>query len=138
MILLDTCVLSEVARPRPDAHVLRWFDAAPGTDLYVSVLTLGEIANGCARLADGARRRRLETWLVGLKRDFGSRVLPIDTDIAEPWGRLAAAAQKRGRTLGTVDGLIAATALRHGLAVATRNVGDFATTGVDVINPWTD
>jgi predicted nucleic acid-binding protein len=138
VILLDTCVVSELAKPRPAAPVLRWLEATPEVHLHVSVLTLGEIENGCARLAAGARRRRLEEWLATLSSTFSDRVVGIDAETARLWGRVSAEATQKGRGVGVVDGLIAATALRHGLSVATRNVDDFAPTGVPLVNPFDD
>lgn len=136
MMLLDTCVVSEIARPRPDRGVLSWLETTPEDHLHLSVLTLGEIAKGCSLLPIGARRKRLETWLHDLQADFADRLLGIDVDCARTWGRISAEATRRGRTVGVVDGLIAATALRHGLTVVTRNVNDFALTGAPLLNPF--
>lgn len=135
-MLIDTCVLSELLRPRPDANVLVWFDEAAEDQLFVSVLTLGEIEKGASRLARGPKRRRIEEWLAELRRDFADRVLGIDEDVALRWGRLAAAAERSGRALSVVDGLLAATAMQHGMALVTRNTRDFDHTGVRLIDPW--
>lgn len=135
-MLLDTCVLSELQRPRPDPNVLAWFDEAPEDQLFISVLTLGEIEKGASRLPRGPKRRRIEEWLAELHRDFGDRVLAVDDAVARRWGRLAAAAERSGYALSVVDGLIAATAQQHGMAVVTRNTRDFAHTGIRCINPW--
>lgn len=102
----------------------------------MSVLTLGEIEKGCARLDAGPRRLRLEEWLAALRRDFADRLLPVVDEVALAWGRLSAAAQKAGRPIASVDGLIAATALHRGFFVVTRNEADFAHSGVKVMNPW--
>lgn len=135
--LLDTNCLSEVVRVHPDPHVMAWFEAVDEGLLYVSVLTLGEIRKGLATLAQSKRRSRLETWLeVELRARFSGRTLAVDAGIADRWGLLAAEAKSRGRALSVVDGLLAATALHHNLTVASRNVGDFAITGVSVVDPW--
>lgn len=133
--LLDTNVLSELARPKPDARVVRWFRGVPDESLHASVLTLGEIRAGVERLAPGARRERLRVWLeVDLPGWFERRLLPVDADVADRWGRLLAEVR---RPIPAVDGLLAATALRHGLRLVTRNVADFALPGLEVIDPWT-
>ena len=133
--LIDTCALSELVKPRPSHRVCDWFDAAPPDALFVSVLTLGEIRKGIERLDDGRRRRQIVVWLETELPDwFESRVLPVDTGIADEWGRLMA----RPGNIPAVDGLIAATALQRRLTVVTRNEVDFAATGVDLLNPWKD
>ena len=105
--------------------------------LYLSVLTLGEIRKGLAGLPQGKRRTSLETWLeIELGARFAGRILPIDVSVADRWGLLAANAKKEGKTLSTIDGLLAATALHHNLTVVSRNDSGFADTQVQVLNPW--
>ena len=135
-VLLDTCAISELGRDRPNPDVRRAVADVPSENLFLSVLTLGEIAKGIALLDDGKRRRSLQSWLTSLERDYAEQLLEVDAETSAIWGELAAAAQKAGHTVGAVDGLIAATARRHGLHVMTRNVADFAPTGVLLINPW--
>ena len=135
--LLDTCVLSELNRhgggaPQVQQVVSEFADEA----LFVSVVSLGEIAKGVALLGAGTRQRDLLTWLNGLESNFADRLLPVDSETARVWGELTARAQQQGRTVHVADGLIAATALRHGLHVMTRNVSDFEPTGALLINPW--
>jgi toxin FitB len=135
--LLDTNCISELVRANPSASVLRWVDAANESLLYLSVLTLGEIRKGVAMLPTSPRRTKLEIWLeVELKMRFAGRILSITSQIADRWGVLAAAAKRAGRALSAVDGLLAATALQHNLAIVTRNVADFDTCQVQVVNPW--
>ena len=135
--LLDTNVISEAIRAEPDSRVLSWLDSVQEDLLNLSVLTLGEIRQGIALLAQGKRRIRLERWLeTDLRMRFAGRIIPIDDDIAERWGGLTAEARRGGTALGVVDGLIAATALEHGLTLATRNVKDFSRLGVALSNPW--
>ncbi|MBM3367080.1 MAG: type II toxin-antitoxin system VapC family toxin [Betaproteobacteria bacterium] len=133
-VLLDTNVVSEFARPKPQQAVLEWLRQVPPDALYVSVLTLGELRDGVERLSASTRREQLKLWL---ERDvrpwFGSRVLPVDAAVADRWGRLCATMK---RPLPAVDSLLAATALEHGLRLVTRDVGDFDLPGLEVVNPW--
>jgi|SRR5271165_838305 len=136
--LLDTNVLSEFnRRGDPNPRVKQWLEVADARSLYASVLTLAEIRFGVELLPPSKRRTQLEEWLDrALPAWFAGRVLPIDGSIADRWGVLRARAQMKGRPLSVVDGLLAATALEHGLTVVSRNVGDFATVGLSVVNPW--
>lgn len=135
--LVDTNCISEVVRVKPDPRVLAWIEAADESLLYISVLTLGEIRKGVAALPQSRRRSRLETWLeVELQARFSGRILPIDVAVADRWGLLAANAKASGKSLSTIDGLLAATAIHHNLTIVSRNVSDFAFVPVQVLNPW--
>jgi len=135
--LLDTNCISELVRVNPQPNVMAWIESADEALLYLSVLTLGEIRKGLAALPQSKRRTRLETWLeVELRGRFAGRILPIDADVADRWGLLAAGAKKAGRTLSAIDGLLAATALHHNLTIVSRNESDFADAKVQVLNPW--
>ncbi|MBI1813483.1 MAG: type II toxin-antitoxin system VapC family toxin [Deltaproteobacteria bacterium] len=134
--LLDTCVLSELTRPKPHSNVLRWFEAQDATALFVSVLTIGEIEKGVAALPAGRKKVALSGWLATLRSTYTDRMLSIDAAIAAIWGRTAARIERAGGTLAVVDGLIAATGMHHGYTVVTRNVSDFAKTGVALLNAW--
>lgn len=135
--LLDTNVLSEPARPRPDARVLQWLGSRSTLDFAISVLTLGELEKGVAMLPESERRERLSGWLRGdLPRQFTGRVLPIDERTAGTWGRLAAEGRREGRELPVIDGLLLASAAVHGLVFVTRNERDCAGRGVPLVNPW--
>ena len=135
--LLDTCVISELARPRPDAGVIAWLSDADETNFYLSVLCLGELEQGIAKLPASARRRRIEQWVrEDLAGRFAGRILPIDARIAARWGAISGAARARGKPLPVVDALLAASALEHDLTVATRNTADFVRCGARCINPW--
>jgi predicted nucleic acid-binding protein len=136
--LLDTNVISELTRPQPESRVTDWLGSIDETQLYLSVLSLGEIRRGVSALAPGHRRTRLENWLVTeLPVRFAGRLLPIDAAIADRWGQVAGLAQSRGKPLPVIDGLLAATALCHDLKIATRNVQDFLIPGVLSFDPWT-
>jgi toxin FitB len=135
--LLDTNVLSELIKPKPDGNVLRWIEETDESILFLSVLTLGEIRNGIARLGHGARRAKLESWLqADLRTRFQGRLLPINEAIADRWGTISARAAAKGKPVPVVDGLIAATALHHNLTLVTRDSSDVAGTGVGTVNPW--
>ena len=132
--LLDTNVLSELRRKSPDETVVEWFARRPPSTLYLSVLTLGELRKGIEGVADSKRRMSLNDWLESdLPAFFVGRILPVDAQVAERWGRLVATA---GRPLPAIDSLLGATAAQHGLSIVTRNGKDFADMGLDIINPW--
>lgn len=132
--LLDTNVVSELRRKRPDPRVLQWFNQVSDGKLYLSVLTIGEIRRGIERLTDPVQQRRLTAWLEGtLFPWLGSRLLPVNLAVAEQWGRLCGSA---GRPLPAIDSLLAATALERGLILVTRNAVDFQHSGLQVLNPW--
>lgn len=132
--LLDTNVISEARRKTPDARVVSWLSQRPAATLYLSVLTLGELRKGIDTLADRNRRGLLQDWLeVGLPAFFTGRILPVDAAVADTWGRLLASA---GRSLPSIDGLIGATAARHGMSMVTRNAKNYAGLRIAVINPW--
>jgi predicted nucleic acid-binding protein len=135
--LVDTCVLSELTKPRVNAGVDTWFAEQASDSLFVSSLSVGELVKGVELLPASKRRRELGAWLGELRTTFSSRIVGIDSSSAALWGQLAARAQKAGRPLGVVDGLLAATALHLGYSLVTRNAKDFKNTGVVIVNPWT-
>jgi len=135
--LLDTNCISELVKPKPEARVVEWMEAADEAMLYLSVLTVGEIRKGLAGIPQSKRRTRLETWLeVDLQARFAGRIVPIDAAIADRWGVIAADAKRSGTTMSVIDGLLAATALHHNLTVVSRNAPDFTNAQVQILNPW--
>jgi predicted nucleic acid-binding protein len=136
VIVLDTCIISELIKPIPDAAVAAWIASVPDSALRVSVLTLGEIRKGADLLEPGPRRERVEGWLAGLIQAFADRILPIDESVALEWGAISAAGRRSGTVRPPIDSLLAATAVRHGAVLATRNVRDFAGTGAETVDPW--
>lgn len=135
--LLDTNVISELVRPRPELKVKAWVTATDESLLYLSVLTLGEIRKRIVSLRDAARRATLEAWLDSdLALRFAGRVLPIDQAVADRWGRLGAKAGPKA-LIPVIDGLLAATALHYDLTLVTRNTKNIVVTGVPTFNPWT-
>lgn len=134
--LLDTNVVSELVRPRPNPNVSSWVNGTDESLLFLSVLTLGEIRKGIVAVRDSARRAVLESWFSGdLLLRFSNRVLPIDEAVADRWGRLAALAPRKS-PIPVIDGLLAATAMHHNLTFVTRNVRDVAAASVSLFNPW--
>jgi predicted nucleic acid-binding protein len=132
--LLDTNVLSELVRSKPNVHVLEWFAPIPNESLYISVLTLGEIRKGVDGVKEAKRREKLKRWLeIELPAWFGDRLVPIDGLVADRWGRLLA---EMGRPVPSIDSLIAATALHYDFRLVTRNEVDFIYPGLQVVNPW--
>jgi toxin FitB len=135
--LLDTNIISELVKPKPQPKVVIWIDSVDENLLYLSVLTLGEIRKGIASLRDASRRVMLEAWLDSdLILRFAERILPIDHAVADRWGGIAAAAAAAKSPLPVIDGLLAATALDQNLTLVTRNTKEIAVTGVPVFNPW--
>lgn len=135
--LLDTNVPSELIRTLPEPRVKHWVASRDQGALFLSVVTIGEFRRGFALLPDGKRRRQLELWFENhLMPFFAGRILPVTEHVADWWGRLDGRRQLSGRPLGTADGMIAATAMAHGLTLVTRNVNDFAELGLDILNPW--
>ncbi|HCC59020.1 MAG TPA: VapC toxin family PIN domain ribonuclease [Solibacterales bacterium] len=135
-VLLDTCVLSELNRPACDAGVRHAVEALQPENMFVSVLSVGEIAKGIELLEASRRRSSLQSWLRRLEQEYADRLLPVDLETSHIWGEITASAQKAGRMIPASDGLIAATARRHGLHVMTRNTADFEPTGALLLNPW--
>jgi predicted nucleic acid-binding protein len=137
--LLDTNVLSELRRPRPDARVVAFVSAQPLERLYVSTVTLAEIRFGIEQLGDANRRAELSDWLAHRVRPmFGARVLPVCEDVLLKWRLLVEDGRKSGHTYSQPDLMIAATAMCHGLAVVSRDTSEYRRARSRVFNPWTD
>ena len=137
--LLDTNVISELVKPKPEPKVTAWIDAIDEELLFLSVLTLGEIGKGIVLLPRSARRTALEAWLSKeLPLRFSGRILSVDQEVADRWGHLSGLTGARGAQVSVIDGLLAASAMQHNLTLVTRNTKDVAATGVSLFNPWTD
>ncbi|MCQ4188054.1 type II toxin-antitoxin system VapC family toxin [Methylocystis suflitae] len=135
--LLDTNVLSELRRPRPNAKVVAFVAAQPLDRLYVSVVTFAEIRFGIELVTDPARRGELQDWLTLKVRPlFSQRTLPVSEDVMLKWRLLVEEGRKTRYTFSQPDLIIAATALLHGLTVVTRDTGDFEKARTPVVNPW--
>jgi predicted nucleic acid-binding protein len=134
--LLDTCVFAEIQRPQGNANVRARAEQIARDQSFVSVITIGELTKGVALLPTGKRQRAFALSLLEIEQQYAAQILPIDIEIARLWGELSARAQASGIQVAAPDGLIAATALHHGLTVMTRNSRHFAFSGVMVIDPW--
>lgn len=135
--LLDTNVISEWVKPKPNAGVIEWMLDADEDRVFLSVVTLAEIRHGIELLPSGARRQRLTDWLdVELPDRFQGRLIEVNRGIADSWGVCMARARLAGITLNPMDAFIAATAKSHGFALVTRNISDFRETGIKLVNPW--
>lgn len=136
--LLDTNVVSEWTKPRPNPGVMAWLSHAQEDQVFLSVVTVAELRYGIERLPQGRRRRELDKWLQSeLPNRFDQRIILIDGAVCDEWGRISARTESRGRRLHAMDALIAATAVVHGLTLVTRNAQDFHTALQAVLNPWT-
>jgi hypothetical protein len=135
--LLDTNVISEWAKPRPNAAVIAWLAAVEEDRTYLSVASIAEIARDVALLPGGRRRDRLAAWLDrDLPTRFSGRLIGIDLRVAAAWGALMARSQSLGLGTGTMDGFFAATAAAYDLTLVTRNVRDFEGLSIRLLNPW--
>ena len=135
--LLDTNVISEATRERPDANVLAWLAAAEEDRLFLSVATLAEINRGIESMATGKKQRRVRDWLLNdLIPRFDGRLLPVDAAVGLLWGAILVRSKKAGHNIEAIAALIAATAERHDLTLATRNVADFTALKLPMLNPW--
>jgi toxin FitB len=136
--LLDTNVVSEWTKNKPNAGAVAWLSEIDEDEVYLSVVTFAELRRGIERLPMGRRRKLLNEWLVEeLYPRFDGRILPIDAAIADKWGVIVAQRDSRGHPIGAIDALLAATAEVHSLTLVTRNEADFKATVKSVVNPWT-
>jgi len=135
--LVDTNVVSEWVKPRPDGGVVAWMNEVDEDRVFISVISLAELRHGVERMPSGTQRRRLDEWLKEeLPLRFEGRVLLIDRVVAEAWGTILARCERAGRPISTMDGFIAATADAHQLVLVTRNVSDFEFSVKEIVNPW--
>jgi predicted nucleic acid-binding protein len=137
-VLLDTCVVSELVAKQPNPAVVSWVDSLDPNNVYLSVITIGEIRKGIEKLPNSKRKITLEAWLKDdLLIRFSGRILPIDTEVMLTWGRTVGALEMKGKKISAIDSLISAIALNGNFHLATRNENDFKHTGVTIVNPWT-
>src|SRR5687768_4257146 len=131
--LLDTCVISELVSKRPNSDVVEFVDSLDNDDIYLSVITIGEIIKGVEKLPKSKRKQELHTWLKeDLLSRFSGKIIPIDNDVITEWGLLTARLELAGTPMPAIDSLIAATALTYAFALVTRNVSDFDGSSVEI------
>ena len=135
--LLDTCVISEIIKPKPDENVTSWLESQKENSLYLSVLTFGEIEKGIEKASDQIRKQKLRLWVEDdLKKRFEGRIIPIDFSIAAEWGKIQGKAELLGKPMPTMDGLIAVSGLVSQCVVVTRNISDMEQSSAELFNPW--
>ena len=135
--LLDTCVISELVTKTPDTKVVAFVDSLEPDDVFLSVITIGEIVKGIEKLPTSKRKQTLHTWLQeDLLVRFDGKILSLDTDVMLEWGKLIARVEAVGNPMPAIDSLIAATVLGHEMTLITRNVNDFKVAAIEIVNPW--
>ena len=135
--LLDTCVISEIIRPKPSSKVIKWIKNEEENNFFISVLTVGELHKGIEKLPESKRKEELHNWVENdLKERFWNRIINIDLHVAMQWGKIQGIAEKAGKPMPAIDSLIAATGIAHHLTVVTRNATDMKESGVVLLNPW--
>lgn len=135
--LLDTCVISELVAKKPHPGVVDFVDGLDADDVFLSVITIGEILKGIEKLSDSPRKAELRAWLQDdLLARFRGKIIPLETDIIVEWGMLTARLEIQGKPMPAIDSLIAATALTEKMTLVTRNTSDFESTGISILNPW--
>ena len=135
--LLDTCVISELTKKKPEKNIITWIKTKDETDFYLSVLTLGELQKGIIKLNDSKKKQSLIDWLESdLSKRFEKRILFITDSVARKWGEIQGIAERQGNKMPVVDSLIAATGITYNLQVVTRNTDDMEASGVKLFNPW--
>jgi len=136
--LLDTNVVSETERKRPDSKVVEWLERVDARNVYLSALTIGEIKKGFSKLASGKKKAHIQNWLEDVRKRFGDRILPLTEQTFLVWGKMIAEFEQKGMVRTALDSLLEATALEHDLILVTRNVKNFQHSSVTILNPWKD
>jgi len=135
--LLDTCLISELAKSEPNKTVVDWVLSKNEANFYVSVLTFGELYKGIEKLPESKKKEELRIWVENdLKNRFHNRIIGIDIRVSITWGKIQSVAEKKGKPMPAIDALIAATGIVHDLTVVTRNVADMEQSNVKLFNPW--
>lgn len=135
--LLDTCVISELIKQKPNQKVVQWISNIEEARLFISVLTIGELHKGIEKLPESRKKSTLHKWLTyDLKKRFKNKIINFDIQTATTWGKIQAKSELLGKTLPAIDGLIVATGLFHDLVIVTRDIKDMKVSGVDLLNPW--
>lgn len=135
--LLDTCVISELVKARPQTSVIEWIDSTKEEQIYLSSLTIGEIFQGIELIPNGKKKDKFLNWVnIDLLNRFQEKIIPITFEVAQKWGEISGVSEKAGKKLPVIDSLIAATGITFSLIVVTRNIKDLERTGAKILNPW--
>lgn len=135
--LLDTCVISEIIKKEPNKNVLAWLSEQDEDNLFLSVLTFGELQKGIKKASDPQRKKKLTLWVEeDLKKRFEGKIIPIDLEVATNWGSIQGVAELSGKPMPTIDGLIAVSGLTYNCVVVTRNIADMEQSTAELFNPW--
>lgn len=135
--LLDTCVISELIKPKPSSKVIKWLRACQDENLFLSSLTIGEIQKGISKLPNSRKRNKLQDWIDSeLLPRFDKRILGIDINVAQKWGEIQAISEMAGTKMPVIDSLIASIGIVHDMTIVTRDTGGMRKSGVRLFNPW--
>ena len=135
--LLDTCVISELIKKQPNSKVIQWISDIEEANLFISVLTIGELHKGIEKLPESRKKTKLHKWVTyDLAKRFQNKIIVFDLHTATIWGTIQAKSEMSEQKLPSIDSLIAATGISHDLIVITRNTKDMESSGVDLLNPW--
>ena len=135
--LMDTCVISEIIKPKPSSKVIKWLRSCQDENLFLSSLTIGEIQKGISKLPDSRKRNKLQEWMdTELIQRFDKRVLVIDIKVAQKWGEIQASSEITGSKMPVTDSFIAATGLVYDMTVVTRDTSGREKSGARLFNPW--
>lgn len=137
--LLDTCVVSELIKKAPSKKVTTWVSSIEENNLFISVLTIGELHKGIEKLPESKKKNKLHNWVnFDLKERFENRIINFDLQAVIVWGKIQAKSELQGKGMPAIDGQIAATGLCYDLIIVTRNTSDMEISGVGLLNPWED
>ena len=135
--LLDTCVVSEFTKVRPDLKVIDWLRGSPQDQLFISSITLGELSRGIALLDEGVKKSELEKWInIDIINRFNGKIIELDAEVMLGWGKISGVMERLGMKMAVMDSLIAACAIAHDYILVTNNIDDFKNSNVKIFNPW--
>lgn len=137
-LLLDTCVISEYIKSKPNQIVIDWLDQQNETELFISIISIAEIQKGIFKIQDSQPQRALQlnAWLFSLEEQFSGRILEINSQVLKMWAEINGISEAKGKKLPIIDSLIAATAAIHKATIVTRNTQDFQFISISTLNPW--
>ena len=136
--LLDTCIISEYVKKKPNQQVIKWLDEQDEASLFISILTIAELKKGIIKIKNSQpeRYQKLTKWLQKVEQRFAGRILPLNNNLLDTWATICGESEGKGKKLPIMDSLIAATAYEYNLIIVTRNVSDFNFSLLKVFSPW--